>query len=145
MIKLLLENKIILSRIITILLILSLVYWEGVISISQYCFCDMSKPQLELSSSTCNNADNCCSEVMQSEKISGGQKLVNQRCVNSFSDQIPFFEESREQNIKQIIDIAILGSHMVRLSEIAFQNLNNIKFISHNRFIDTSQSVVLLI
>jgi len=145
MIKLLLENKIILSRIITILLILSLVYWEGIISISQYCFCDMSKPQLEFASSDCNNTDNCCSEIMHSEKISGDQILVNQRCVNSFSDPIPFFEESREQNIKQIIDIAILGSNMVRLSEIGFQELNNFEFISHNRFIDTSQSVLLLI
>lgn len=145
MVTFLLEYKIIILRIINILLILSLVYWEGIISISQFCFCDMSKPKLELSSSACNNADNCCSEGMHHEKISCGQILANQRCVNSFSDPIPFFEESRKQNIKQIIDIAILGSNMVRLSEIGFQESNNFEFISHNRFIDTLQSVLLLI
>lgn len=144
MINMLLKNRSAQSRIIAILLIFSLVSWEGIISISQYCLCEINNPKIELSSSCCDEKDNCCSEVMHVEKFSASQKLVNQRCVNSFSEQTQFLEEKKEQNIKHVIDIVILNSYTEKLSEIRFQNSNSLYFISHNRFIDTSQSVLLI-
>jgi hypothetical protein len=117
------------------------------IFISQYCFCQPARQQLEISSiSDCSDMDSCSSEHSQKVLVRENVKLSKQRCVNDLPDKLLFRKVKSAKNLKQpIYSSIILFDGSISRNSIPFNCILINKFSPHNRFIEEISSVQLLI